>query len=159
MTFSQLVYSLFGLGIIYPTPAPNTLWYMDMIVLFYIITPLLLSSSLLKRISKAIIVFIMAGLCLKLSGGAIFDGRFFWYFPTFILGLFCPTIILDHFLSISTSPSKLGRCNILKLICHISSCLFIPSPICVCFPSMDGYPFTDYSIFSVYLLISTICTV
>ena len=126
MTFSQLVYSLFGLGIIYPTPAPNTLWYMDMIVLFYIITPLLLSSSLLKRISKAIIVFIMAGLCLKLSGGAIFDGRFFWYFPTFILGLFCPTIITDHILSISTSPSKLGRCNILKLICHISeSCIVV----------------------------------
>lgn len=126
MTFSQFVFSLFGLGIIYPTPAPNTLWYMDMILFFYIITPVLLSSSLLKRISKALTVFIMAGLCLKLLGGAIFDGRFFWYFPTFLVGLFCPTIIRERILSIKTSISKLGRWNIVKLICHISeSCIVV----------------------------------
>lgn len=126
MSFSQLAFSLFGLGIIYPTPAPNTLWYMNMILFFYIIAPLLLSSSYLRSIGKVLTVFIMAAVILKLSGGAVFDGRFFWYFPTFILGLFCPTIILNRIWSIRTSTSKLGRWNILKLICHISeSCIVV----------------------------------
>lgn len=126
MSFSQLAFSLFGLGIIYPTPAPSTLWYMDMILLFYIIAPFLLSSSYLRSIGKVLTVFIMAAVILKLSGGAVFDGRFFWYFPTFILGLFCPTIIRDRILSIKTSTSKMGRWNIVKLICHISeSCIVV----------------------------------
>lgn len=97
-----------------------------MILLFYIVAPLLLSSPYLKSFAKILTIFIIAAVILKLSGGDLFDGRFFWYFPSFLIGLFFPAKIRDRMLSIRTSTSKLGRWNILKLICHISeSCIVV----------------------------------
>lgn len=99
-------------------PAPKTLWFINMIVLFYIVSPLLFQSS--KNIFKFLAISIIAVLPII----AIFilgklyqleintDVRFFTYYPCFCLGMYFYSRAHKNVVNLELYPSLIctGAC-------------------------------------------------
>lgn len=84
MSAKQLILSVFGLSCIWG-PAPLTLWYLSMLLLFYMLTPLI---ELVKNVYK---VCIFAGIAVLLYIGNLYiktDIRVLIYFTIYFIGLF-----------------------------------------------------------------------
>lgn len=82
---SCLLYSVFGLSMI-NTPAPSTLWFMEMLLVFYAFTPLFLWMKAKYKILVNVIVYCCLLLVMyKLRD--LYDERLLQYFPYYLLGL------------------------------------------------------------------------
>ncbi len=82
------VKALFGVSMFYQ-PAPLTLWFITMLLVFYLLAPLLL--ALVKNTVLFIAVtstIFCATLLFKVVGDTL-DPRILLYFPGFCLGIFC----------------------------------------------------------------------
>ena len=81
---TNFILSLFGLTVFFQ-PLPSTLWYMVMIMLFYIITPIILCfRNISGRIIAATLIF-MVFLFIDQRGWV--DERVLCYYPMYALGL------------------------------------------------------------------------
>lgn len=82
------VKALLGVSM-YFGPAPLTLWFITMLVLFYFITPLLLL-LVDNRLAYAAFAFslLMGTIIIMLAFNTV-DPRIILYFPSFCLGIFC----------------------------------------------------------------------
>lgn len=87
MPWWRIVLSVFGLSA-FMQPMTNTLWFVEMIILFYILYPLLWSKETDKILCKASLIYLIA---------FVFDGtllnidvRFFYYLPCFVMGMSLP---------------------------------------------------------------------
>lgn len=81
----QYVLTLFGLSTIF-TPAPATVWFISMLILFYLITPLV--NALGKAWQKAACIAVLFALLLILrQAGFEADARLLLYLPVYGLGL------------------------------------------------------------------------
>lgn len=79
----QFGLSLFGLSCIFP-PAPSTIWFINVIIVYYAITPLIIWQKTFKRkIGVGILVGI--GLNILVMGGA--DERLVFYFLFYYIGI------------------------------------------------------------------------
>lgn len=80
--------SLFLVSMLYG-PAPRTLWFIAMIMLFYIIAPFLVKSA--ENIKKyfLFVTFVMAVLMIFKLTFKTADIRLFLYFPCFCAGIYC----------------------------------------------------------------------
>lgn len=83
-SFTNFVLSLFGLTCFFQ-PLPPTLWYMVMIMLFYIITPPILSIQSIR--GRMIVSIIIYALLMFLNSIDYLDERILCYFPMYALGL------------------------------------------------------------------------
>lgn len=91
-----LIYSAIGLSMI-KTPAPSTLWFMEMLLLFYAFTPPLLWVK--AKCNKLIVVLICCGLIAvmyELRG--LYDERLLKYAPYYLIGLLMGVDRLKHFM-------------------------------------------------------------
>lgn len=86
---SQYIFTMLGLSIIF-TPAPGTIWYISMILLFYMITPLLLY----KNAEKSKVVILLKCLVLyaffmliKVMNNGLVDERLYMLLPIYCIGL------------------------------------------------------------------------
>lgn len=80
--------SLFLISMVY-APAPLTLWFINMIMLFYLIAPIInISSKSLKQylitVTLIVVLIIASQLMFK-----IVDFRLLFYFPCFCVGMYC----------------------------------------------------------------------
>lgn len=94
----QYVLTLVGLSVIFP-PAPQTVWYVSMIILFYLITPLInyLTEPWKKFLCFLTIMLPLIVLHLTLN---LVDNRVLINFPVFFAGLF-----LSGHLKMTDSPN------------------------------------------------------
>lgn len=91
----QLLLSLFGLASFFGQ-APSTLWFMDMLLFFIIITPLIICPRF-NRIRIAIMVFIYLAIYIMSRKASIVDSRFVQYMPFYLGGLLLtPTNFLNY---------------------------------------------------------------
>lgn len=83
----RILLSLIGLSS-FIQPMTNTLWFVEMILLFYLLYPLLWSRHSETTILKAVVVY----LAVWLLNGIFYDidVRFFYYFPCFVFGMILP---------------------------------------------------------------------
>lgn len=84
----QYLLTMVGLSIIF-TPAPGTIWYVSMLLLFYILTPLLLfrsSSQKWRTILKGAAIY-GTFLLIQLSQISNVDERLLYLFPVYCVGL------------------------------------------------------------------------
>lgn len=85
---AQYILTMVGLSCVF-TPAPGTIWYISMILLFYIITPFLLykndlnDKSVLLKSTLIYSLFIL----IKLTNTRFIDERLLILFPTYSMGL------------------------------------------------------------------------
>lgn len=93
-SFKIYILSILGLSGLFP-PMPRTLWYIDMLIIFYLLTPYLQSkadNSLHNRYYLRHILCFVLFLILTLFCGA--DNRMAIYFPFYSLGLiFGPQLV------------------------------------------------------------------
>lgn len=86
---SQYIFTMLGLSIIL-TPAPGTIWYVSMILLFYILTPFLLyrHANGIKTaiLLKSLIIFVFF-ILLKVVDVGLVDERLYMLFPIYCIGL------------------------------------------------------------------------
>lgn len=82
--------SLFFVSMIY-TPAPMTLWFITMIMLFYLVAPIIARLSVsLEKYLVAITLIMASLLTFQLFIGSA-DIRIMIYFPCFCVGIYCAT--------------------------------------------------------------------
>lgn len=84
VSLKQLLLTLTGLSCII-TPAPSTIWYVSMLVLFYLLTPVIISRSSL--FSKAAVCVGIYGIFILLMCTIGIDDRVLLWFPMYALGL------------------------------------------------------------------------
>ena len=78
------ILTVLGLSCIF-TPAPQTIWYISMLILFYIITPIICKSkSIPYRLIISLIVFVIF---ITLKHLINIDERVLIYYPFYVLGL------------------------------------------------------------------------
>ena len=87
MSWWRIVLSVFGFST-FIQPMTNTLWFVEMIILFYLLYPLIWSKEADKILFKASLIYLLA---------FVFDGtiinidiRFFYYLPCFVMGMILP---------------------------------------------------------------------
>lgn len=71
-------------------PAPRTLWFITMLMVFYVISPLLINLSKTDKVSR-LIVYCLAFIALLMVYSyctGLLDVRIVMYFPSFFLGVF-----------------------------------------------------------------------
>lgn len=92
----QLLLSLLGMASLFKQ-APSTLWFMDMLLLFILITPLLVYKYKKYSFFRIIVMVFLYGLFFVLSKKAnVVDARFIRYMPFYMIGLLLtPTKFLD----------------------------------------------------------------
>lgn len=87
MNWWRVLISIFGFST-FMQPMTNTLWFVEMIILFYILYPFLWSKSTDKILFKASLIyfltFVFDGVLLNI------DIRFFYYLPCFVMGMILP---------------------------------------------------------------------
>lgn len=73
------------------TPAPLTLWFITMIMLFYLVTPFIsrLANNLSLQKYLFRVIFLIALLLAFCFFAKTLDGRLLMYFPCFAVGLYC----------------------------------------------------------------------
>ncbi len=81
----QLLLSLFGLSLIIQ-PAPSTLWFVVMLIVYYLITPIMLKYRRVYVKAACIFCMILFKEGLKQMGVEM-DSRLLWYFPIYCFGL------------------------------------------------------------------------
>ena len=71
-------------------PAPPTLWFITMLMLFYIVSPLIMVASKTIKMCKLILYFSICMSCLLAYHylTKLLDLRLLMYFPSFVLGVF-----------------------------------------------------------------------
>lgn len=109
---SQLFLSLFGIATLF-NKAPSTLWFMDMLLFFIVITPLFCCTK--SKIFRILLMAVIYVLIYILSRKAnIVDARYVRYVPFYMMGLlFTP----DKFLEIA---NKFGLLAILLAVLLMS---------------------------------------
>lgn len=81
----QFMYSLLCMASIVPPP-PSTLWYINVLFVFYIVTPLIKRASNIKN-CKSIFLIILTLLMIFRFTSIEFDIRILYYFPLYCIGL------------------------------------------------------------------------
>ena len=107
MGFNDLPKTIKGLLGISPLwgPHPRTMWYIAMLLLFYIVTPLLARGKLLKKTISYIIVnviFVLISLVLYHINPATF-----FYFAIYFIGVVLGSQFYDKVINILKSPKSL----------------------------------------------------
>lgn len=94
--YQQLFLSLFGMASLYKQ-APSTLWFMDMLLLFIMVTPLLVYKYKTHSFFRIILMVFLYGMFFVLSKKTnIVDTRFIRYMPFYMIGLLLtPAKFLD----------------------------------------------------------------
>lgn len=89
---SQYLLSMIGLSIVF-SPAPQTVWYVSMLLLFYFLTPVFLYNTKGNKLSIIIRFAVVYGVFLLLSVMKIasVDERLFMLFPVYCIGLMMNT--------------------------------------------------------------------
>lgn len=84
-SFRQYVLSLFGLSCFF-TPAPQTIWFVSMLIPFYLVTPMI---NALKSIWQKVIccAALLLAICAMKILGMPLDVRLVQYFPVYSAGL------------------------------------------------------------------------
>lgn len=86
---SQYIFTMLGLSIII-TPAPGTIWYVSMILLFYILTPFLVykkaEETKTRMLLKCLICYVFFML-IKVANVGLVDERLYLLFPIYCIGL------------------------------------------------------------------------
>lgn len=91
--FSQIFLSFFGLATIFNN-APSTLWFMDLLLFFTLITPFIIKFDGIRK--KVYIVFIWLIFFLLNRYTDYIDSRIVLYYPYYVLGLnFTPKQIIE----------------------------------------------------------------
>lgn len=85
---TQYIFTMVGLSCVF-TPAPGTIWYISMILLFYIITPFLVYKNDLNDKSVVLKSVLLYGLfiLIKVTNIRFVDERLLILFPTYSMGL------------------------------------------------------------------------
>lgn len=91
-------------------PTMSTLWYLSMLMMFYVLTPLFLFNYKLKivRVLNSILFFVITFIIIKITDG---DIRFLLYFPFYIIGLYSSEILYKIICSV-----KLGIISLILFI-------------------------------------------
>ncbi len=87
----NFVMSLFGLTCFIP-PMPDTLWFMNMMMLFYILTPAIKCVCKSHGVVISIILFLLLIIANHFNHA---DIRVLIYFPVYVIGLFLPEKIIE----------------------------------------------------------------
>lgn len=102
---STACYAILSLSM-FKEPAPHTLWFVSMIIIFYFITPFLLNVMVKLNIKFLILVSATFLLLLYIheSITGLLDIRMLMYFPSYVFGLILSNrkIKLNHFFGLST---------------------------------------------------------
>lgn len=75
-------------------PMTNTLWFVELIILFYLLYPIIWSNKIENVVLKSSILYLLFILFNETSMINV-DNRFFYYFPCFVLGLILPTSFFE----------------------------------------------------------------
>lgn len=102
VSIQQLILTICGLSSVFP-PIPGTIWFMSMLMLFYMLTPIIRrKKNVVYTILSAFVVYLVF-IILQVFGDGV-DRGLFVYFPAFVLGLISP---LDR---VSKLTAKLSLC-------------------------------------------------
>lgn len=111
-SISNFILSLIGLSVFFQ-PLPATLWFMVMMMFFYLITPLVLTSRRIgQRVAVAITIF---AILIALGYKGWVDKRLLCYYPMYALGLLLDGRMVD-FIKRNALLSVLGSCVGLAVI-------------------------------------------
>lgn len=94
MPWLRVLVSVIGLSA-FMQPMTNTLWFVEMIWLFYLLYPILWSEKVDKILFKSTLVYLLFLLFDKSVSSV--DVRFFYYFPCFALGLVLPSQTFERY--------------------------------------------------------------
>ena len=81
--FFQLILTLTGMSCFFP-PMTMTVWYVSMLLVFYLLTPIILFLKNWKRTVSGILFFLLFAACVVWGNG---DERLILYFPAYFLGI------------------------------------------------------------------------
>lgn len=97
VSMQQLILTICGLSSVFP-PIPGTIWFMSMLMLFYILTPIIRwNKTITYTITSASIVYLLFVTLQVYVNGV--DRGLFVYFPAFVLGLITPIDRISKFVS------------------------------------------------------------
>lgn len=91
-SFLHYILSVFGLSS-FVTFQPATFWFIEMLIVFYILTPLILINK--RKVIRCSIICTAYILFILFYISDNFDYRIFLYFPIYIIGLFTPRFFLE----------------------------------------------------------------
>jgi len=161
----QYLLTLLGLSTIF-TPAPATLWFISMLILFYLITPLI--NALRKIRQKLLVCAGLFGLLFALHGAGIpVDPRLPLYLPVYSLGLiiasrweiprkFSPAVLLIALAAFAGGVAYISRhdgytLQYLVMLPFIPLILEIGKLIALCRPLERIFAFISYGSMAAYL--------
>jgi len=102
----QMLSSLLGLSLFFPPPI-STLWYLSMLLMFYILTPLFRYSYSDKKVNLIWIITIFLILVVSFIVFKI-DDRLLLYYPFYVIGLFFPKHLFEKISSAKWIPVFVG---------------------------------------------------
>ena len=161
-SFNQLVATLFGVSGLIPDYQPATFWYFSMIILFYLVSPLIMSArSISRKILMSLVVFVILLVETVVINA---DVRLPFYFVFYVCGVFCvhdirftvkriiPLLILFLSLSIAINLKYylalqnfiigiMGTILILSVSMKISKTKIVPFLSFIAYGSMCTYLF------------------
>lgn len=164
----RTVKGLMGISM-YWEPAPLTLWFVSMLVLFYLMTPLLLALVTRAAVFGGVIIAIfIVTLLWEVTVGTV-DLRVLMYLPSFCLGIFCANFGLENqYLSgrralillpvaagLAFIPIPLDTLDYLKVMPLITLCAYLVFYVCYAneehFAPLKPIALLSYASFAMYL--------
>lgn len=85
------IMTLLGVTSIFP-PGAGTIWYISMLILLYLITPLFRSLPKCKSILFCIMLYVVLWINNIISNGIFIDNNLLIYYPAYFFGLFWPQV-------------------------------------------------------------------
>lgn len=164
----RTVKGLLGISM-YLEPAPLTLWFVSMLVLFYLMTPLLL--AMVNRVAAfggLVGAIFVATLLWEVTVGTV-DLRVLMYLPSFCLGIFCANfgfksqyiggrmalLLLPFAGALVFIPVPLATLDYLKVMPLITLCAYLVFYFCYAnearFVPFRAIAFLSYASFAMYL--------
>lgn len=111
LNLKQFILSLLGLACFFP-PAPSTIWFINLIIVYYLLTPLIIGQKLMKmKIIMGIFIGFGIGILVSCLNA---DNRLAFYFPFYFFGIIFKT-------KFDISEKANIRLLVVSIAAHLSS--------------------------------------